>query len=529
MPTHTRVPILPRGLRTAFALFVLGLAGFSSGTARAALADAIEFYHAAFDHYFVTTAADEINKLDTGVFTGWQRTGQSFKVMDRATTGAGGLAVCRFYGNPAAGLDSHFYSASATECEDVAIKFAGVWILEDSSVFQVFLPNAMTGACPSGSVPIYRSWNNRADSNHRYTTDPATQQSMVAKGYVAEGYGPAAMPIAMCSPTSDPSSRPVCTLAASNGTPVVGTQITLSLTCSNTPTSFAWTGCASVTSACTASAPGAGPQTYSVIASNAGGASAPASVQVNWIAPPPPDPPPVCSLFVTANSETPTVGDLVLLNASCSNTPTSYTWSGCTSTTNVCRARGNAPGGVSYSVTATNGSGSGSASASVAWTANPAPPSGLCGNFPSALYSTVGTSNGIVYSLFFSEPPAFAWNGAWAVKFTVPSTAGAGSFGTLAAAEFGAPPTFREVTVSRTACDFRANDLTGNGGPFGRAFGNSATLPFIIGNSTPSRPGLAPGQTYYFNVRNWLPDSATISCSPSQQRCDALANILLPR
>jgi hypothetical protein len=31
-----------------------------------------------------------------------------------------------------------------------------------------------------------RLWNNRADSNHRYTTEPATKAQMIARGYVAE-------------------------------------------------------------------------------------------------------------------------------------------------------------------------------------------------------------------------------------------------------------------------------------------------------------------------------------------------------
>jgi hypothetical protein len=495
--------------------------------APAALVDAVEFYQTAQDHFFVTAYADEIAKLDGGEFTGWQRTGQSFKVLEPGSMAGGVPSVCRFYGIPAAGLDSHFYSASAAECAEVEQKFPGVWILEAANVFRVFLPQPGTGACPAGSVPVYRSWNGRADSNHRYTTDLATQQAMIAKGYVAEGYG--AVPVAMCSPTSDPSARPVCVLAASNGTPVVGSQITLSLSCTNNPTAYAWTGCASVTSACTASAPGLGPATYSVVASNAGGSSVPATLQVNWIAPPPPEPPPVCSVFVTANNDPPATGSLVMLMASCSGEPTSYAWLGCTSPTNICLVRGNTAGGATYSVTASHAGGSGSASAAVGWTSAPAPPPGLCGNYPSALHSSMGTSNGTVYSLFYADPPGFAWNGVWAVKFTLPATAQPGQFGSLAAAEFGAPPTFREVTLSRTACDFRANDPAGNAGPYSRSFGNSATLAFGIGNGTASAPGLAAGQTYYFNIRNWLPTPGTISCAESQQRCDALATILLPR
>ena len=31
-------------------------------------------------------------------------------------------------------------------------------------------------------MPVYRVWNRRADSNHRYTTDRAIRDQMVARG-----------------------------------------------------------------------------------------------------------------------------------------------------------------------------------------------------------------------------------------------------------------------------------------------------------------------------------------------------------
>ena len=37
--------------------------------------------------------------------------------------------------------------------------------------FVIALPDLATGECPAGLVKVYRLWNNRADSNHRYTTD----------------------------------------------------------------------------------------------------------------------------------------------------------------------------------------------------------------------------------------------------------------------------------------------------------------------------------------------------------------------
>ncbi|MEO8755093.1 MAG: hypothetical protein ABI624_20720 [Casimicrobiaceae bacterium] len=54
----------------------------------------------------------------------------------------------------------------------------------------IALPDVATGDCPAGLVKVYRLWNNRADSNHRYTTDLALKATMIAKGYLAEGYGP---------------------------------------------------------------------------------------------------------------------------------------------------------------------------------------------------------------------------------------------------------------------------------------------------------------------------------------------------
>jgi len=60
----------------------------------------------------------------------------------------------------------------------------------------VVTPDLETGQCPQSMVPVYRLWNNRADSNHRYTSDRSTRDEMVAKGYLAEGYGPDA--VIMC-------------------------------------------------------------------------------------------------------------------------------------------------------------------------------------------------------------------------------------------------------------------------------------------------------------------------------------------
>jgi hypothetical protein len=162
------------------------------------VAVAVEYYHAGLDHYFVTADPMEMSALDTGHFAGWQRTGMAFNVLAPADATGLGLPVCRLYGNPAYGLDTHFYSASAEECAETQHHWPGQWTLESSNVFRMSMPNGMTGACAAGTLPVYRTWNQRSDSNHRYTMDPAVQMAMMDHGHVAEGYG--YPPVAMCSP-----------------------------------------------------------------------------------------------------------------------------------------------------------------------------------------------------------------------------------------------------------------------------------------------------------------------------------------
>lgn len=170
------------------------------------IVEVVEYYHAAFDHYFVTAMPEEIAALDSGRFTGWQRTGYRFNVVAPGAALTQTSPVCRFYGRPEAGLDSHFYSASPDECQQVKDRFSASWQFESDEVFRAILPNLSTGACPSGSRPIYRLWNQRADSNHRYTTDRTVFDQMVERGYVAEGYGTSSLPVVMCSPEGSPGA-----------------------------------------------------------------------------------------------------------------------------------------------------------------------------------------------------------------------------------------------------------------------------------------------------------------------------------
>jgi len=163
-----------------------------------ALVEVDEFYNAGLGHYFIRANPAEKSDLDTGVHPGWARTGQSFKAYATGSSASGSInPVCRYYGVPAAGLDSHFYSASARECFEVHFKFPAAWFYESDNVFQIALPDTTTVACPGMTIPVYRVWNNRADSNHRYTISLITRDAMLALGYIAEGYGPNA--VIMCA------------------------------------------------------------------------------------------------------------------------------------------------------------------------------------------------------------------------------------------------------------------------------------------------------------------------------------------
>jgi hypothetical protein len=74
------------------------------------------------------------------------------------------------------------------------------WEKESNDVFDLGFPSAsvpVQNSCVAGEVPVYRLCNQRTDSNHRYTTDPAIKAQMIARGWVAEGYGPDA--IMMCA------------------------------------------------------------------------------------------------------------------------------------------------------------------------------------------------------------------------------------------------------------------------------------------------------------------------------------------
>ena len=120
---HTRALQRGFGMGLAFAT----LCATTCGAAHAGLGTAVEFYNPTLNHYFITAYPEEAAALDAGTnVKGWTRTGGQFTVF---TDPAPGLqAVCRFFGTPGKGPNSHFYTADAAECAKV--KTLPAWTFE---------------------------------------------------------------------------------------------------------------------------------------------------------------------------------------------------------------------------------------------------------------------------------------------------------------------------------------------------------------------------------------------------------------
>ena len=56
-----------------------------------------------------------------------------------------------------------------------------------------------------GRRRVYRVWDNRPDTNHRYTTSTAVVEQMQAQGWIAEGYGPGPYYPIMCAAINAPA------------------------------------------------------------------------------------------------------------------------------------------------------------------------------------------------------------------------------------------------------------------------------------------------------------------------------------
>ncbi len=155
---------------------------------------AVEFHHAEFDHYFITSDPVEIAALSGGKFEGWAPTDETINVYSGSSVES--AAVCRFFGVAFGVKSSHFYTHDAGECS--LVKESGEWGYE-GVVMNIPVPEA-TGRCAAGMQPVYRLFNAMQGGapSHRYTTKLAIVAQMRAQGWVSEGYGDNG--VFMCSP-----------------------------------------------------------------------------------------------------------------------------------------------------------------------------------------------------------------------------------------------------------------------------------------------------------------------------------------
>ena len=176
---------------------------FTRDVAVSATTPVVEYYAAATHHYFTSAGPADIALLDPGT-QGWQRTSQEFDAwLNASDAPVGAMPVCRFY---AAGPNSHFYTADASECAGLKSMeqqgraqaaaqgqpFLG-WQFEQIA-FYALVP--VNGQCAADTWPVYRVYNQRYqynDSNHRFTADPQMRAAALAEGWADEG-------VAFCTP-----------------------------------------------------------------------------------------------------------------------------------------------------------------------------------------------------------------------------------------------------------------------------------------------------------------------------------------
>ncbi len=177
----------------AFATAVLSTVCAQGAAAIEPTANVIEYYNASLNHFFLTTYPDEAAMLDQGVLVnGWARTGVTWSAWANAGDSATAVPVCRFFGTPGNGPNSHFYTADTNEC--ALVRQDPKWTFE-AIAFYIDVPQS--GACQAGTTPVYRSFYPGADisqSNHRFLPDMTMFEHMAGSS-ILEG------PV-MCSPLS---------------------------------------------------------------------------------------------------------------------------------------------------------------------------------------------------------------------------------------------------------------------------------------------------------------------------------------
>ena len=166
------------------------------GAAPAGTVPVIEYYRADLDHYFITADPNEASFIDVSLQSIFQRTGEIFYAwVDPVLAPMTALPMCRFY---AGGLiNSHYFTANASECQFILNNYAGTWKIESFAAFYVVLPD-VNGQCSAGTLPVYKFFDNRQDANQRHTIDLSVRRAMNNRAWIPQGIGP--NHVAFCTP-----------------------------------------------------------------------------------------------------------------------------------------------------------------------------------------------------------------------------------------------------------------------------------------------------------------------------------------
>jgi hypothetical protein len=256
-----------------------------------------------------------------------------------------------------------------------------------------------------------------------------------------------------------------------------------------------------------------------------------AQITINWNLAPP-LPPSGCTATANPAGPLPIGGGQTTVTVTCSGggAPTSYAWSanptvaGLVTPTAVNNQLFAITQTTSFSVTPSNAAGAGNtAQVSVAVQQVV---TGFCSQYGTVIpASPINVPWGTPMSAQSAQSGSFGDNTVWVFQIAVPAGAPTASVnGYFQAAEFGGLATPRQMTISRSACDFRPKDYTGVNGPLSVSNGNTVAIYYGVG--TPQFFGgiakLTPGTTYYVNIRNWSADSSSYSCG--QGTCPAIMN-----
>jgi hypothetical protein len=116
----------------------------------------VEYHASSTDQYFLTADEKDMRLLDPGTL-GWRRTGVEF-------IASGAFETCRFFGDPVAGPNGHFYTARVDACNALRLKDTitprGQQAYRYEGIaFPIGLPllteNDARYRCPDGTRPLY--------------------------------------------------------------------------------------------------------------------------------------------------------------------------------------------------------------------------------------------------------------------------------------------------------------------------------------------------------------------------------------